>query len=73
MGKRAQRRRRGQRKEAAKAEKKLAMKMWRKLSDTEHKHGYTGQPDLDVGFFYAPYMPIMRPGGFSPIVTDTTA
>lgn len=69
--KRARRRNKGKRIEAAKAEKKVAMKMWRKLSDTEHKHGWSGV-DNDIGLFYCPYIPIMRnPMGV--IITNTAA
>jgi len=71
--KRARKRRKGKRLEAAKAERKAALRMWRKLSDTEHKHGvgYKGKITMDAGFFYCPYVPITRPGSF--IITDTTA
>jgi len=72
---RAAARRRGKRKEAErKAAKLLAReqgKIWRKLSNTEHKPGYTGQADLDSGSFYCPYVPIIRPGSFTPV--DPTA
>ena len=72
MSKRGRKRRKGKRLEAAKADRKEALRMWRKLSDTEHKHGYNGV-GLDIGFFYAPYMPIYRDGGYGVIITDTTA
>ena len=76
MSKRARKRRKGKRLEAAKVEKKLAMKMWRKLANTEAKRitvGYTGNSIPDSGYFYAPYMPVFRDGGYGVIVTDTTA
>ena len=65
--KRAKRRGKGKRKEAVKAEQKL---MWAKLSGDEIIRNV--RPE-GIGFFYCPYIPIMRPGGFGPIVTDTTA
>jgi len=75
---RAAARRRGKRKEAereavraAEAVAREQQFMWRKLSNTEHKPGYTGQADLDSGSFYCPYVPIIRPGSFTP--GDTTA
>jgi len=77
---RAAARRRGKRKEAerkavraAEAVAREQQFMWRKLSNTHRAPtiGYRGDSDLDSGSFYCPYVPIIRPGSFTPV--DPTA
>ncbi len=64
---RARSRRRGKRKEIEKKMKLERAAMWRKLTDTEHKHIFG---KLAAGYFYCPYVPIARPQSF---IVDTGA